>query len=382
MKGYCTALLRNINEINTGNASGDKMRIAGLLAALFCCANSSVSPVNDGNGSDGHVKDVRIKYRQRPSEADVSDDDNCEIDRIPEWQEWTIPALGFKKISWFLSDDEIRKYCSEASAYRAAGGTAPSIMQEHYLNLVENSNVLMSAINRDLVAQMATKFGVNVTTGSSTGKVINISRDGDKMILDNGIIEMMRDLQENEFCGTPCIVGGGLYSNWRMAIQAACCNSAGIDLAKLGVPEFFFDKATQSIWGENTIGVFAPGSVKFLGFNQYVGNFAGQRGNSFFATIPMPVQAFGCNADACLGDLIFDAQIRYIDCPTTINVGPDDTPTLVNRGYEFILSKRYGLWTLPDDEYPEGDELEGTNGMLKYFLSNLSGDVNAYAYPA
>lgn len=381
MKGYCTALLRNIADINAGNTSAEKMRIAGFLAMLFCCANSTVSPVNDGNQADGHRRSLTIKYRRRPSEADVSSEDNCEIDRIPEYQEWTIPNLGYKQISWFLSDDEIRKYCSEASAMRATGGNTPQIMQEHYTNLIENANVLTSAINRDLVTQAATKFGVNVTTGSSTGKVINIARDGDKMILDNGIIEMMRDLQENEFCGTPCIVGGGLYSAWSMAIKAACCNNAGIDLGQLGVPEFYFDKATQSIWGDNTIGLFAPGSVKFLTFNKFVGNYAGQKGNSYFATIPMPVNAFGCNADACLRDLIFDLQMRYIDCPTVINVGQDDTPTTVNRGWQFILSKEYALWTQPDDEYPDDDELAGTNGMLKYFLSNVSGDPTAYAYP-
>jgi len=380
MKGYCTELLRSIADINANN-SAEKMRIAGFLAMLFCCANSTVSPVNDGNRSDGHRQDLRIKYRRRPTEDDVDSDDNCEINRIPAWEEWTIPALGFKKTSWFVSDDEIRKYCSEASQFRSVGGDTPQIMQDHYISFLEAANVLMSAINRDLVTQAAPKFGVNVTTGSSTGKVININRDGDKMILDNGIIEMMRDLQENEFCGTPCIVGGGLYSAWRMAIEAACCNSAGINLQQLGVPEFFFDKATQSIWGENTVGVFSPGSVKFLGFNKFVGNFRGQRGTSFFSTVPMPVNAFGCNADACLRDLVFDFQMKFIDCPTTIAVGPDDTPTLVNRGWQFILSKEYALWTQPDDEYPEGDELEGTNGMLKYFLSNVSGDPSAYAYP-
>lgn len=377
--GYCPALLRHINDIAEGNASANKLHVAGFTAMLFCCANSSVSPVNDGNQSNGQKKSLTIKYRKRPTASDVDSADNCEINRIPGYQEWTIPALSFKKTSWFLSDEEIQKYCDEAATMRSVGGSVPAIMNEHYSILLEHANILMSEINKALVTSAASQFGENVTTHSSTGKVINISRDGDKYILDNGIVDMMRDIQENEICGEPCIVGGGLLSAWNIANAAACCNQAGLDMGRLGVPKFFFDKHTQSIWGQDTAGLFAPGSVKFLGRNKYVGPYAGQKGNSLFTTLPMPVSAFGCNPDDCLRDLVFDLQMRYIDCPTTIDV--NNTPTEVNRGWQFILSKEFALWVQPDDAYPTGDELENTNGTLKYFFSNTSDSAAAYAYP-
>lgn len=377
--GYCPALLRHITDIAEGNASANKMHVAGFLAMTFCCQNSTVSPINDGNQSNGHQKGVTVKYRKRPTEADVSDTDTCEIDRIPAWLEWTIPTLGFKSTSWFQSDDEIRKYCDEASQYRAVGNGIPGIMNEHYGLLLEHANILLRAINKDLVTSAATEFGINVTTGSATGKVINIAREGDKYILDDGVVEMQRDFQENELCAAPCIVGGGLYSAYDIQVRRSGLNAAGVNMGNTGLPPFFYDKDTQAIWGQDTIGVFAPGSVKFLGFNQYVGNFAGQRPNSFFATIPMPVDAFGCNADDCLKDLVFDLQMRYIDCPTEIEVG--GVPTTVNRGWQFILSKRYALWVQPDNAYPTGDDLEGTNGTLKYFLTNNpDSGTGAYAY--
>lgn len=374
--GYCPSLLRHINDIAQGNASAQKMNVAGFLAMLFCCQNSTVSPINDGNKSNGHRQGLTIKYRKRPTLSDVDDDDNCDVNRIPGYEEWTLPSLLFSKTSWFLSDEEIRKYCDEASSYRSAGGSVPQIMNEHYGILLEHANVLLKRINRRLVTVAATQFGTNVTTGGSNGKVINISRDGDKFILDNGIVEMMRDLQENEICGEPCIVGGGLLAAWDIANAAACCNAAGIDTGRLGVPKFFFDKDTQQIWGQNTAGLFAQGSVKFLGFNKYTGNFAGQRGNSFFATIPMPVSAFGCNAEDCLRDLVFDVQMRYIDCPTEVDI--NGVPTTVNRGWHFILSKEYALWIQPDDAYADDDDLSGTNGTLKYFFSNQSHANPAY----
>lgn len=377
--GYCPALLRHINDIAEGNASANKLHVAGFLAMTFCCQNSSVSPVNDGNQSNGQTKGLTVKYRKRPTASDVDSVDNCEINRIPGYEEWTIPNLSFKKTSWFLSDAEIQKYCDEAAAMRTVGGNVPSIMNEHYLLLLEHANILMSEINKSLVTTMATQFGSNVTTGGAGGKVININRSGTGYILDNGIVDMMRDIQENEICGEPCVVGGGLLSAWDIANNAACCSSAGIDLGRLGVPKFFYDKATQSIWGQDTAGLFAPGSLKFIGRNAYVGPYAGQKGNSFFATVPMPVSAFACNPDDCLRDLVFDLQMRYIDCETTIDV--NNTPTVVNRGWQFILSKRFALWVQPDDAYPTGDELENTNGTLKYFFTNTN-DASAGAYGA
>lgn len=377
--GFCPALLRHIEDIADGNAPGRKMHVAGFLASLFCCQNSSVSPINDGfEGS--HVRPLTVAYRQRPTSAHVQEEDNCEINRIPAYAEWTLPAMGFKSTSFYLADSTVQQYCVDASRERSAG-TVPTtrVMEEVYGLILEHANLLMSEINKDLVAEMATQFGDNVTTGSATGKVININRDGDQFILDNGIVDMMRDLQENEICGEPCIIGGGLWASYSIAQAAACCNAAGLNLSQLSMPKFFFEKSATPYWGENTVAVLAPGSVKFIGRNAYLGPaFSGQKGNSFFATLPFPVAEFGCNMDECLRDLIFDIQLRYIDCPETIDV--QNVPTLVNRGWQVIISKRYNLWVQPTNAYATGDELEGTNGTLKYFITNTTSGAASYPY--
>src|SRR5690606_24718111 len=124
--------------------------------------------------------------------------------------------------------EEISKYCEEASRSRSLGTPATTLMQEHYELFKETANIVMKKINRDLVTEMATEFGENVTTGSATGKVINIDRQGDQFILDNGVVDMMRDLQENEICGEPCLVGGGLFAAFNQAQALACCNAAGV----------------------------------------------------------------------------------------------------------------------------------------------------------
>lgn len=375
--GYCPALLKTIEEVAGDNAPSRKLHNTGFMAMLNCCQNSSVNPVNDAYDENGHQRALTVSYRQRPTLDDVSTEDDCDIDRIPAKAEWSLPGLTHVQSSFYLSDEEISKYCEEASRTRSIGTPPTQIMQEHYDLFKETANIVMKAVNRELVTDMATLFGDNVTTGSDTGKVLNIDKDGDKLILDNGIIDMLRDFQENEICGEPCLVGGGLFAAYEMSRVAACCNAAGLDLSRIGIPRFFFDKDTQSLWGTNTVGAFAPGSVKMIERLKYKRSFAGgPKGTSYFFTAPLPIAEFGC-ADPCQVTE-FDVQLRYIDCPTEVNVG--GSPQTLNRGWQVIVSKNVALWVQPQTAYASADELYGTNGTLKYFVSNNADGGGSYAY--
>lgn len=376
--GYCPALLRTIEEVAGDNAPSRKLHNAGFLAMLQCCQNSSVNPVNDAyDDTTGHQRTLTVSYRQRPTLDDVQEDDNCDINRIPVKLEWNLPGLTHASSSFFLSDEEISKFCEEASRMRTIGTPPTQIMEEHYGLFLETANIVMKKMNQDLVTEMATQFGNNVTTGSDTGKVINIDRNGDQFILDNGVIDIMRDIQENEICGEPCIVGGGLWASYNAARAIACCNAAGMDLSRAGVPRSFFDKDTQTIWGENSMGLFAPGSVKLIERLKYKRSFAGgPKGTSYFFTAALPIGEFGC-ADPCQVTT-FDVQLRYIDCPTEIDV--NGTPTTLNRGWQVIVSKNYALWVQPTNAYKNGDELDVTNGTLKYWISNEASGGGSYGY--
>ncbi|MBA3830068.1 MAG: hypothetical protein H0X33_14095 [Taibaiella sp.] len=376
--GFCPALLTNIDAVAESDSPTKKLHVAGFLAALFCCQNSAVNPINQG--VDGaHLRPLTVKYRQRPTVSQVQTQDDCDINRIPAYAEWTAPSVAHMQSSFFLDDNTIQHYCRDASILRPIGVPPTQVMQEVYGLVLETANVVMKAINQALVTQMATAFGANTTTGSTFGKVLNISSAANQYNLSNGIIDMMRDFQENELCGDPCIIGGGLFAAYNMAQAATCCNQAGMDISKIGVPRFFFDKDTQSIWGQNSIGVLAPGSVKFIGRNKYQGAFAGQRGNSFFTTFALPVNEFGCNLDDCLGQLVFDLQLRYIDCPGTYTVNDVNTP--LQRGWEVIISKEFALWVQPTNAYAYGDPLYNTNGTLKYFVSNTGYTGGSYTSP-
>lgn len=364
--GYCPALLRSIEQIAGENAPSRKLHVAGMLAMTFCCQNSSVSPINDGYAADGTQRPLTVSYTQRPILSQVQDEDDCDINNLPTKSEWNIAALSHKQYSWFMSDEQISKYCSEFSQSVAVGNPSTRMMREHYDRFVEGANIVLRAINRDLVTQASTQFGNNVITGNPSARTINVPQTP-SMNVSTGMIQLLRDFQENEICGDPCIVGGGLFAGVNLANEIACCNNAGLDMSRLGLPRFFFDKDSQSIWGANSIGVFAPGSVKLITRQKYVGMGAGEKGNSIFFTIALPVAEFGCAQD-CLGDLVFDVQMRYIDCPTSLTV--NGTAQTLNRGWQFIISKEYALWVQPTSAFRVTDPLGGTNGTLLYTITN------------
>lgn len=374
--GFCPSILLDINDIAESNAPDRKMHIAGFLSTLFCLQDSLGNIVNEPT-TDGHKKSATIKYFKRPLVSLVQSEDDCDINAVPAEDEWTLPTTSHKQVSFFIADETVRQYCKDASNMKTIGRTR--VMDAVYGKFLAFANTLMKAVNQDVVAQMATEFGENVTNGDDGGTLINFNTEGDKNILNNGLIQMMRDIQENEFCGTPYLVGGGLWSAQNMAQALACCNAAGINFANAnGLPTFVFDKDTQSIWGANSAGLFAPGSVKFISFDKYVGEaWSGQKGTSWFMNVGFPVNEFGCNLDSCLNDLRLDVQIRYRDCPGTETI--NGVNTTVGRGWIVTLSKDYALWVQPTTGYAAGDSLADTNGTIKYFASNTSYTGGSYS---
>lgn len=358
--GFCPALLRHINDVAENNAPGRKLHIAGMTAMTLCCQDSSASVLNDAS-VNGQTRPLTVKYRRRPVLSDVDDNLNCDIDTQPTYREWTLPGWETVKHSFHISEDTMRQYCADAIAMRTIGAPATQVMQEVYENILESANILLRAINRRLVVKMATEFGTNAATSTYGGTLININEDGNKLILDNGITQMLTDFQINQFCGTPCIVGSGILQNYYNARGQNMLGqqAGGFDQGGGQLPRFFFDVDTASLWGANSVGVFAPGSVKLLTNDRYVGPFAVNMGTVVKTHFTLPVNEFGC-PDECLSSLGFDLHIRYNDC----------AEGGYQSGYQAIVSKQFALWAQPDDAYAAGDPLFGTNGTLKYYFSN------------
>jgi hypothetical protein len=67
--------------------------------------------------------------------------------------------------------------------------------------------------------------------------------------------------------------------------------------------------------------------------------------------------------------------VKYIDCPDDLSsniasVYINKASISAARGYVLLIKKRYGLFTTPTDAYDGADALAGSNGTLRYSISN------------
>ena len=67
--------------------------------------------------------------------------------------------------------------------------------------------------------------------------------------------------------------------------------------------------------------------------------------------------------------------MKYIDCPEDLgsnlaNGYINEASISAARGYVLLIKKRYGLFTTPTDAYDGADRLAGSNGSLRYSITN------------
>jgi hypothetical protein len=373
--GYCEALLLHLESIAGQNYPGQKVTMPGFLNMLVTSPDRP-SAIQEGY-QGGHYRTVNVKYMPRTVSAQVSTSDSCAIDLQPAYKETTVSVNNVAQTGLWISDDTVRQYCEDSSRTVAVGLPPTQLMTEHLRGILHAMNGIYQKMENVLTTSMASTFGNHVATGTATAVAVNIEQDGTLNDLGTGLTKLLTDAASNEFCGTPMFVGalGSLMHAYsiqknRAALGAA---SAGVDFGAMTNDfQFFASGQTGSTWGAQHVGMFAPGSVHLVERQDNVGSFAGQRGTSFFTTIVDPrTQCWTPNG---LGNIAFDLQVKYIDCPEDLAnlaagyVNPDTFTA--NRGYALYIKKRYGLFTTPKDAFDGGDRLAGSNGSLRYVVSN------------
>ena len=378
MNGFCPYLLAHLRAIAQCNLPSAKITPAGFLRALLenrpnvTIINSEQAlKLDDGSG---HIRDLVLKYRKRAVPQNTSTVDNCEVDVQPQYSETTVTATKFRKLAIFMEDEDLARYCADATNMIRVNGMPTPFMQDFMDGLMEQANGLLGAIDIDLLALQAANFGVNVVTGSNAARTINFPQNTTINNLDSGMTRLLQDAIENEVCGDLILVGSGLMSNYNIQQQAACCANNGVDTSRFQQFRFYNDLYAKQQWGENHVGAFSRGSVGFVELNRYQGFRAGQKGTSTFFTMPLPVECPECYGG--YDNLVFDAQLRYLDCPTTINVGCEGEKS-VGRGWILDLSKSFGLFNIPTNAYQGtnyddcyNDRLLGNNGTLRFVITN------------
>lgn len=350
--GMKNALLLNLKEIAKENDPQTKLTPAGFLKLLLD-NNATTEITNADELRAGNDQEVKVRYLQRGLESEVGTVDDCEANTV-SWKTQTLGQFLYRKIGVAISDNEFHAWEKAAT-----GETVdPGIFRGLYVALRSAAIALLGSIDSALVAEQATKWGGNAAYASTTGTNPTAAQSlsiGTELGLNDGVVKLQEDALVNEFSGDLLICGSGLVTRYDLYQQAKKANDQyGIGSLPL---KSYYDPRTAKSWGANHFGAFAKGTIGLVELNRYVGAYAGQKGTSLFFTIPFPTEINGTP-----GTVVFDAQLKYNDCPVYDGEGHVVEP----RGYRIILSKNFQLWNLPTDAYKTGDVLNGVNGSLHY----------------
>lgn len=365
--GFVQALLLNITIIAGINDPQTKVSPVGFMKMLM--ENNAITEINNIDAlRGGQDHQIKLRYMQRGTEADVTTIDDCETPIVPEWKEATIERNMFSKIGIFISDADMRKYQAEATKTMELtnNGKNPEnltvpMMTALYKTIVVKVNGLIQHMDSQLVAAQATKWGANAAYNlAKTVQTINLGKTAE---LNDGVVKLLEDAQMNEIEGDLLVCGSGVISAYDRYQKLKGTDDSGIGSLPLNV---YYDPKTASKWGKDHFGVFAKGLVGLVDWNKNVGDYAGDRGGggSLFFTLPIPVTL----ANGTLTQLVLDAQLKYYDCPQY----DEDNRLIRDRGWGITLSKHYGLFNAPEDVFGDNDVLKGVNGSLHYMAKDAT----------
>lgn len=356
-------LLRPLEEISGQATPSLKIQMPGFLNFL-----KSQDPFNISVGAyDGTKREVRIGYRPRVGVAEVRTSKSCDYTAQPTELETTVSVGSTRQYAFHISDELVAQYMSDASDESNVGKPPTPIMRKFLQNIYAAANALLMAVDQDVLTLAAAAVGRNRVTGANTSKTINISKDGTVTPLTDGLTEILKDYQVNEFYGRPAMIGSGLMHSFMVQRFAQGTNQSGLDKGALSdLIDFYYDQNAASIVGSNQVLVYEPGAVQLIEYLEYTGFKAGPKpGGSTFGVIPIPVQT----ANGII-PVEFDFQLRYNDCAVTATEGYAGGSITLQKGYNMILSKQFGLFTIPTDAYKFHDELWQNRGSLRYTITN------------
>ena len=371
-QGFAPALLTHLKTLMAQNYGGIKITPAGMLKALIeNNPNLDVSTI-DGerlrglklSTDGGHIRDVRVKYLPRITYDQISEKDDCENNVGFSYSESSIAAPRFAKLGFQLEWDLVERYEKASSDLVNMGNPDVGVLREVETQVMHCVNGIISRINGTLIGDLV--FGINETTGVNTAKTININKDGSVLNLSDGITEILSDAQQNEFVGDAILVGNGVMNKFEIAKSSIGINGGGLNRGTQTGYSWYNDvnSAVIPTMGANTVAAFAKGSVGFVDIDRYISWKSGAFGNSYFAQILLPVES----GEGVVTTMPFNLQVRELDCPAEAYDGYESRT--MGRGYQVLISKAYGLWQAPSNQFQATDRLAGNNGSLLYKVTN------------
>ena len=355
--GYCEKLLTDLAEVNPANDPQLKSAGVGAVQALLDAENrqgTSITQVDQGNG---HIRELRIKWLQRGSTADVvTGDAACsQANAKPYFEDEFFPTQR-RTISIGLDLDNVRRFC-DAESRRVNVGPV-SVVQNHLTRVLTQLHPLRVAMNNVVISQIATYFGgvsasSSVTTVSGAIALDLFLNNNERKAISSGYLTMLGVFQDAELMGTPITFGGGLWRDYNNYMEFGCCNDGGFDFGQMsGNPgyKFYFDKyvGTASGIGTNEFVAFAPGTLQLGMYNENRGSFQGTIDNVTYFLLPDPV----------IPGLVYDARLIEDGCNKQLTLQ--------------VSTPYFDVWGQPTAAYAGTDNLAGTTGVFNMLARTVA----------
>jgi hypothetical protein len=357
----CPAILTSLSD-NLINNPANVQIMGGTLAALNDPSNLRTGQIirqaND-NGT-GTSREVRVTFKQRQLASAATDTKNCTPGDQMNYIEETFQVNNYRGVSFTLSEAQLRTYCAayselvqltgstdpnqiveRANAIGAAGG-ALSVVREMFVDFQLSANALVQAMNQDLLASISGAAGT--WYGGAANPTYTVENT-DGSVVAGGLFQMKQSYMNTGFSGSPIIIGGAgaLQRVWMNDSRYFGQGANGINFATVrdntGLAEFYFDtNAASALTDENSAIVFAPGSLVYTPYLQYVGSY-GQIGVMNRFTMPIP-------------------GLPQVKCD--VRILPDEC----NETYAVWMEAYFDVFTAPTTLFPAGDANEGVNGIF------------------
>ena len=357
-QNICPAILTSLSD-NLINNSANVNIHGGTLAALNDPSNLSTGTIirQANNDGTGHSKDVRIVYKQRLTADDTVTTKSCDFDGPLPYLEIPFQVTQYRGVSFSMTEEQLRVYCAAYSdlvqltgstdpnqiVQRANGigraGGALSVVREMYNDFQLAANALIQSMNQDLVTSIAGSFGAWYgQSGAIASETYAVEDSANGSLIPKGLFTMKQAYMNSGFNGAPIVVGGAgaLQRVWMNDSRYFGQAANGLDYSTVrnntGIAQFYFDPNITGapLTSVDSAIVFAPGSLVYTPFLQYVGNF-GQIGIMNRFTMPIPgLPQVKCDV-RILPDECNETYAVWMECyfdvfasPTTLFKSTDD----------------------------------------------------------
>lgn len=319
----------------------------------------------------GHMSSVQIKYKQRFTEDYALKNEGAVCNSVNNsvYLETQANLTSFNSFAVHIDNELLAQYEVDSTAMMSAGTTPPtSLMKEFMETLMTAANAVLLGLDQDLITTLTP--GINRVIGTNTARTINVPLNSTQNDLTSDLNRVLVDCKVNLFGGKPILLlnTGSLLDSYVMQQKFKSANQAGINTAiELAGFTAYDDSKVGTVFGAQNFLAIDPNTVQIVEYMKYKTFKAGwMPGDSMFGTIDLPMQQ---GEEVKLVE--FDYQLRFVSCPTVTTDSYYGTPITLQTGYSIILSKKAGLFQVPQTAYRGTDPNLGVNGVLRYNLTNV-----------